>query len=69
LASQTSLNAAPQLNENKILINKKVKHTLSGKSACPVKCLPNEMQRIFHRGEAYFTGGGILGLRSIEATR
>ena len=22
-------------------------------SACPVKCLPNEMQGIFHRGEAY----------------
>ena len=26
-------------------------------SACPVKCLPNEMRRIFHRGEAYFSGG------------
>jgi len=25
-------------------------------SACPVKCLPNEMQRIFHRGGAYFSG-------------
>jgi len=24
--------------------------------ACPVKCLPNEMQRRFHRGEAYFSG-------------
>jgi hypothetical protein len=21
-----------------------------------VKCLPNEMQRLFHRGEAYFSG-------------
>jgi hypothetical protein len=24
--------------------------------ACPVECLPNEMQRIFHRGEAYSYG-------------
>ena len=23
---------------------------------CPVECLPNEMQRIFHRGEAYSSG-------------
>jgi hypothetical protein len=30
---------------------------LSGESACPAKSLPNEMQSIFHRGVAYFTGG------------
>jgi len=23
---------------------------------CPVECLPNEVQRIFHRGEAYSFG-------------
>jgi hypothetical protein len=23
---------------------------------CPVECLPNEMQSIFHRGEAYSSG-------------
>jgi len=24
--------------------------------SCPVECLPNEMQSIFHRGEAYSSG-------------
>jgi len=25
-------------------------------NACPMKCLPNEMRSLFHRGEAYFIG-------------
>jgi hypothetical protein len=29
---------------------------LCERSACPVKCLPNEMRSLFHRGIAYLTG-------------
>jgi hypothetical protein len=30
--------------------------------ACPVKCLPNEMRSLFHRGEAYFIGAVPISL-------
>jgi hypothetical protein len=32
----------------------------------PVKCLPNEMQRIFHRGRAYFYGSTNLKIAQLR---